>query len=161
MIVVSDTSPLNYLILIGQVRHLHLLFRHVIIPTAVHTELLHPDTPAMVRQWVENLPEWVLVRGVSVSLEPLGLDRGETEAIALAEELTADRLLIDERDARRVAVERGFTVTGTLGILDAAAARNLVHLPTAFAALRQTTFRAPETLLQELLRQDAARQSAE
>lgn len=62
MIVVSDTSPINYLILIDQIQVLPHLFGQVILPQAVVEELTHERTPEAVRQWVAALPEWAVVR---------------------------------------------------------------------------------------------------
>ena len=64
MIVVSDTSPLNYLVLIGCIELLPQLFDQVFIPQAVLDELNHERTPEAVRQWVAALPEWAVVRSV-------------------------------------------------------------------------------------------------
>ena len=61
MIVVSNTTPLNYLILIGSVDILHTLFDQVCVPPAVMTELQHSHTPGAVRAWVQASPSWLLV----------------------------------------------------------------------------------------------------
>ena len=82
------------------------------------------------------------------------------QAIALAMEHHAELLLIDERDGAIAARERGLTVTGTLGVLDRAAALGWLDLPTMFARLRQTTFRSPHRLMATLLAQDAARKQS-
>jgi predicted nucleic acid-binding protein len=62
MIVVADTSPLNYLVLIDEVELLPWLFERVMLPKAVFNELKHPRSPAKVRTWAEPLPEWAVVR---------------------------------------------------------------------------------------------------
>ena len=62
MTVFADTSPLNYLILIGEVQVLPRLFGEVIIPTAVMTELFHPKAPAADAKWAVALPDWVKVK---------------------------------------------------------------------------------------------------
>lgn len=79
------------------------------------------------------------------------------EAIALAQELSADALLLDDRDGVAAARKLGLFVTGTLGVLDMAAERTLLSLPNAVAALRQTTFRGPDRLFEDLLRRDERR----
>ena len=56
MIAVADTSPLCYLVLIDEVDLLRQLFRQVVVPSAVITELLHEDAPEAVRGWAANLP---------------------------------------------------------------------------------------------------------
>jgi predicted nucleic acid-binding protein len=50
MIVVADTGPVNYLVLSGQVDLAHDLYRTLLIPPAVHRELLDARAPAAVRQ---------------------------------------------------------------------------------------------------------------
>ncbi len=81
----------------------------------------------------------------------LGLDEGETAAIALAEFLDAELLLIDERLGFRVAKRRGLRVTGTLGLLDRAADLGLVDFTEAIRNLELTSFRRPVDLIQTLL----------
>ena len=95
-------------------------------------------------------------RTASVGLEALGA--GEREAIALAQETRADALLIDEEEGRRAA--RALTVTGTLGVLERAAARGLLDLPSVLTRLRTTSFRVREALLHDMLVRDAARKGS-
>jgi len=83
------------------------------------------------------------------------LGPGEVQAVALALEHKADLLLLDERVGAIAARERGLAVTGTLGVLDRAAAFGWVDLPTMFARLGRTTFRSPMRLMVTLLEQDA------
>ncbi len=83
------------------------------------------------------------------------LDEGETAAIARAESLRADLLLIDERDGFRAARRRGLRVTGTLGLLDLAAERGLVDFGQAIERLGRTSFRRPEAIICDLLRKHA------
>ena len=61
MIVVSDTSPLNYLILIGLQEILPALFRRVVAPPAVLAEMLQPGAPEAVSAWAATPPEWLEV----------------------------------------------------------------------------------------------------
>lgn len=157
MIVVSDTSPLNYLILIGQLRLLEELYGRVMIPQAVWTELQDSAAPAAVQEWIANLPDWVEIHEVSNPDTTLQLDAGEQEAITLAERVKADLILLDERIGREAAKVRGLAVTGTLGVLEAAAEKSLIDLAAALARLQQTTFRAPATLLEEMLERHAQR----
>jgi predicted nucleic acid-binding protein len=81
-------------------------------------------------------------------------------AIALAESLRADIVLIDERTGFRAALKKGLRATGTLGLLDIAADRGLIDVALAIRKLEQTTFRRPEALLETLLRKHK-RQSEE
>ncbi len=157
MIVVSDTSPLSYLVLIQHADVLPALFGRVLAPPAVIAELRHPGTPAAVRAWAETAPAWLEVRAPA-SLDPtLQLGPGEVEAISLAREVKADAVLIDERKALTAARKCGLFVTGTLGVLEIAAEKGLIALPAAFAALRQTSFRVSDGLLDEMLPRDRQR----
>ena len=88
-------------------------------------------------------------------LEVLGA--GEREALALVEELHADLVLIDEDKGRQIARSRGLQVTGTLGVLDIAAERRFIDLPTALTQLQATDFYVTQGLIDALLAQDAAR----
>lgn len=151
MIVVSDTTPVNYLVLINQVHLLKELYGSLVLPQAVHEEMQREGTPEKVRAWAAQLPEWAEVRAAASIDSALKLGAGEREAIALAEEVDADLLLVDDGKARREARRRGLVITGTLAVLAAAAERELVDLTEAIVALRQTTFRAPAALIEELL----------
>ena len=105
--VISDTSPINYLHLIGEIDLLPRLFDEVLIPPAVQAELCHPRAPASVAAWAHALPPWARVVRPNVIDSTLTLDSGETEAISLALELHLPAILIDERQGRiaqRIAV---------------------------------------------------------
>jgi len=122
MIVVSDTTPLNYLILTQTVHVLPAIFGRVYAPSAVIKELLHPRSPQAVGTWASSPPEWLTVQDPTHT-GAWKLGRGETAAISLALELKADRALIDDRDGSRQATRSGLKVVGTLGILEEAAKR--------------------------------------
>jgi len=148
MIVIADTSPINYLILIDLIHILPDLFGRILIPPAVLQELQSPPAPEVVRQWLTNRPDWLLVQTVQQEdLTLVNLDEGEREVITLARELSADLLILDESRGRYAALSRGFNITGTVGLLDQAGARGLVNVPTAIARLRQTSFRLSPRLL--------------
>jgi predicted nucleic acid-binding protein len=112
MVVVADTSPINYLVLIAQIDLLQQL-RANLIPPAVVAELKHPVAPRPVRDWADNPPTWVEVITPKSSLILAHLDRGESEAIALATEMHAEVVLIDEQAGRQEALRRGLKVAGT------------------------------------------------
>ncbi len=63
MIVVADTSPINYLVLIEQIGILPSQYTRVLIPPAVFDELTHPAAPNMVRDWTQNHPAWLEILG--------------------------------------------------------------------------------------------------
>jgi predicted nucleic acid-binding protein len=90
MIVVSDTTPLNYLILLDAAHVLPALFGRVHAPSAVIRELAHPRSPELVRRWTDSLPEWLTVQQPTRIDPALRLGPGEAAAIALAEELKAE-----------------------------------------------------------------------
>jgi predicted nucleic acid-binding protein len=161
MIVVADTTPVNYLVLIEAADLLPRLFDHVVIPPAVFAELEDPETPPAVRTWLANAPSWLKVQTLSFGPDR-GLDfldAGEREAIALAEELKADHILLDERDARREAARRNLPFIGTLGILRKSAQLDLIDLPSMLARLQQTTFFVSPEVIQSLLQEDTQRRN--
>lgn len=160
MIVVSDTSPLNYLVLIGAIDVLPKFFSNIHIPPEVLHELLHERTPEDVRRWAVSPPKWLQVTSPTTLISvPAKLGAGEASAIALAKELGATRLLIDERDGTRFAIGQGLKVIGTLAVLEQAASDDLLDLPDALGCLQQTTFRISGLLLRAALERDAARRN--
>ena len=162
MLVIADTSPLNYLILIDAVGLLPRLYQRVVLPHAAWDELKHPGAPAAVSRWANPLPPWVEVQRAqnSAQLDPAlaSLGGGEREAIALAElyrDQTEVLLLLDEDAARKQAAARSIAATGTLGVLKSAAAHGWIDLAEFFTRLRGTNFRVSDTLLRQLLDADA------
>jgi predicted nucleic acid-binding protein len=153
MIVISDTTPLHYLVLIGHAGILPALFGKVVIPAAVASELQRLRTPEIVRAWMASPPPWLETRSVGVSqagdLDHLGA--GEREAILLAEEIGADWLIVDDYEGRQEANRRKLPVIGTLRVLDEAAQRQLIDLPEVLAKLKETTFYVSPNLVQWLL----------
>ncbi|KKJ00018.1 DUF3368 domain-containing protein [Prochlorothrix hollandica] len=153
MIIVSNTTPLNYLTVIGEVEILPQLFSTVTIPPAVHTELKHTDAPAIVQAWANQLPSWIQIQPVFIPPTSWlqGLDPGETEAILLAQDMQANLVLLDDLRAREIAQSQGLSVTGTLGLLDRAASQQLIDLPSVIEKLQKTSFWVSDRLLQQLL----------
>jgi len=151
--VVSDTSPICYLLLVGHVEILAALFGRVVVPRAVREELAHPGAASEVRHWIANPPGWLSIQEAPLVPAPdlTRLHLGEREAILLATSLSADLLLLDERRARQAAGQRGLAVMGLLGVLDLAAKRGLLVLPQAAESLRRTSFRIDPRLLRLLL----------
>ena len=158
MIDVADTSPINYLVLIGHVEVLPpLLWSDP--DSAVWEELQDVNTPDHVRGWVAQAPGWLKVRTLSNPPERSlsFLDRGEREAIALAIKVGADRMIADESLAREEAKRRRLSVIGTLGVLRNAARANLLDLSEALRILQATNFYVAPELIQSLLDEDTAR----
>lgn len=157
MKVVTDASPLNYLVLIEAEQVLSKLFSEVLVPREVIDELGHPQTPTKVREWVSTRPTWLHVKSTSSALPNEKLGPGESAAIAIALDINADALLIDERDGTAAARRLGIKTIGTLAVLAMAAEKGLLNLEAAFAALRDTSFRATPSLLDALLTLDRQR----
>ena len=156
MIVVADTSAINYLVLIGEGPLLTQLYGEVILPAAVQRELLAERSPASVRLWTASPPSWIRFASPDAGAmirTAAALDDGEREAIALALDLHADLLLIDDRQGRREAERLNLQYTGTLGVLLAAARRDLVDLDEAIRRLRRTSFFLSDQVLRRALRE--------
>ena len=129
MIVVSNTSPIINLAVVGQLQLLRQLYGQILIPQAVHHEIvvvgLGQPGAAQVKSsdWIEM--HLVSNRVLVASLQ-LKVDEGEAEAIALAAELKADLVLLDERKGRVAASHLGLRFIGLLGILVEAKHKGLV-----------------------------------
>ena len=109
-VVVSDTSVLCYLTLIGRLRLLESLFTQVIVPEAVLHECLHPGAPEVLRQALAPvLPSFLMVKKVGQAMpETAMLDAGESAAITFAWQHRADSLLLlDEKRGRALAISLG------------------------------------------------------
>lgn len=152
MIVVCNTSPICYLILINQINLLPQLFGEIIIPIAVQNELVSEG--GLVQSYLFNQPDWLKIQLIETKPDTweLGkLDLGETEAILLAENLQADLIILDDLKARRVATNRGLKVTGLLAILFDAGMADLADFPRVVEELKQTSFRASDHLIERFL----------
>ena len=129
MIIVSDTSAINNLAAIESLYLLQQLYETIVIPEAVYRELTNPNFPVAGATEVQTL-QWIQTRSVSdrTIIEALSneLDLGEAEAIALALELKADQVLIDERRGRLVAARLNLGYIGILGILVEAKSQKLI-----------------------------------
>jgi len=151
--IVADTSPLNYLVLIHQIILLPDLYGRVLIPESVLEELSAIETPQLVRDWATNLPEWIEVLPATPIIDE-GLTRlhaGERDAISLALTVHSDAVLLDERRGRQEAENRGLKPIGTLGVLVTAHKRGLIDLSVTINVLRQTSFHASPKLLASIV----------
>ncbi|MGB6199842.1 MAG: DUF3368 domain-containing protein [Candidatus Acidiferrales bacterium] len=156
MIVVADTSPINYLILIEEIDILTKMYGRVVIPHAVREELLRASAPQVVRNWIAQFPAWLEVRGPASALDTslASLDAGERDAIMLAGELHADQLIVDDRQGRQAAEKRGIPVMGTLGVLREGATLGLLDLRAAVKRLEATSFYVAPEVLARLLKNE-------
>jgi predicted nucleic acid-binding protein len=163
MRVIADATLLHYLILLGQVDILAVLFGAIIVPQVIRTELHHPQTPPAVRDWMAAPPAWLTL--LSPQTSPLAalshLGAGERDAILLAEELQADLLVVDDQQGRHAAHQRGVPIMGTLGVLERAAQRGLLDLATVLTQLQATNFRVHPALIQSLLDRETTRRAAQ
>lgn len=152
MTLVSNTSPLCYLVLIGHADILPKLYGEVHVTQKVLEELRHAGAPPLIREWAMAPPAWLEIHSDPEELDQTlaELDPGERTALRLAEQLRSDVLLLDESAARSVATQRGLKVSGTLGVLCDAAQAGLLKLPAALDLLRKTNFRASPELWKSL-----------
>lgn len=150
MAAVVDTTPLNYLVLTGNVEIFPKVCGQVIVPDVVLRQLQHHRTPESVRNWAKQPPSWLELRSISGDPDPqlLRLHSGEREAIMIAEQLRAEFLVVDERAAAREAKRRGVQTIGTLGLLSRAAEHGWVDFDDAIERLKRTTFRMTDALLE-------------
>ena len=122
MVVASNTSPISNLVVIGRLSLLRSQFREIWIPGAVQSELHQLSDPTALKEIQQALQDgWIKPQALRedhvARLLAAALDPGEAEAIALALELPADLILLDERDGRSAAERAGLRVTGVLGVL--------------------------------------------
>lgn len=127
MVIISDTSPISNLMHIELIHLLQYLYSEVIIPVAVYEALsVIPQQKSIIDQ-----QNWISIRSVEnqerVEELLLHLDRGESEAIVLAQESQADLLLIDEIKGRSIANQKSMRTIGLLGVLIEAKENNLVN----------------------------------
>ncbi len=156
MIVISDTSALSNLALVDHLWLLEAIYQTVIIPDVVASELAAASNPTV--SAILQL-EWIQTQSLENSQladqlqQERGLDAGEAKAIALALELQADDLLIDERLGRQEALRLGLSIIGILGILLVTKQRSLISQvqPVMDALINQAGFRVSPQLYQRVL----------
>lgn len=158
MTVVSNTSPITNLAAIAHLHLLQQLYGKIIIPQAVFAELTVLQNPVPGTIEVQTLP-WIRVQQVvnqqQVTEFRQTVDAGEAEAIALALELSAERLLIDDAAGRAIAQEKGLMITGVLGVLLVAKQRQLIESvrPRLDTLILRAGFWVGDELYQRVLRQ--------
>jgi len=154
MIVIADTTPINHLVLLGKTEILRQRYGRVIIPGAVIDKLSTPSAPHDVSRWAANPPLWLEIRQAVPPIDSAlaALGEGERQAIALAEQLSADVLLMDDLGGRREAQRRRLKVTGTLTVLFLAAERGFLDdFAGTLQKLQRTGFRASPQLIRLFL----------
>jgi hypothetical protein len=126
MLVVADSSALLALAACDSLTLLDALFEEVRVPGAVFRECTVQDKPytSVLRSYLQGRVDDVDLMEFVVAAS--GLGRGELEAMALYKRLRADRLLIDDGRARRVARINDVDVIGSLGVLILAKSRNII-----------------------------------
>ena len=153
-VVVSNTTPLIALAWLKQLDLLPTLFTTVHIPEAVRNEIR--AKPQAVGVGELEAADWLIVVPVTnpLAVELLldQLDLGESQAIVLAHENSADLLLMDERRGRRRALQSGLAVVGTLGILVEARQQKLIGpLRPMLDLLRKLPFHMSDALYSNVL----------
>jgi len=154
-VVISDTTPLIALAKIGHFDLLEKLFGRVIVSEAVFAELTQHGADRPGAQEIQRV-DWIEIRTVidqpKVHLLLSDLNAGEAESIVLAQEIGADRLLLDERKGRLVAQRMGLPVIGTVGLLILGKQFGyLTELRPLLERLRQADFRISLKLLADAL----------
>ena len=155
MIVVSDTTTITNLLKIKLLLLIKGLYGQILIPQAVYDELAVLSS----QKRIIDSNDWMKV----VQLKRFDLydklreilDKGESEAIALAIELNSDFLIIDEAKGRKVAKSYGIKIIGLLGILILAKEEGLIPAVKPYLAeLRHKIgFRVSEKLYETILKQ--------
>jgi predicted nucleic acid-binding protein len=153
VIVIADTTPLNYLILSDSIDIVPTLYGRVTVPQAVFDELRDAKAPAAVRRWVASTPAWLEPRQATDSQDARlrRLGPGEREVIILAEQLRADSIIVDDLAARREAKRRNLHVIGTLTVLYEAAGADLLDFPETVQKLVRAGFHASPALIRLFL----------
>ncbi|MCQ2273087.1 MAG: hypothetical protein MJZ72_09945 [Bacteroidales bacterium] len=158
MIVVSDTTPLISFLKINRLDILEQVFGQVLVPQAVYNELtVNNDFPDEIEK-IKNATflKCVVVDHEQVALiqEQTGLDLGESEAIAYAQNSNTDVLLMDELKGRLVAKTFGIKLVGTIGILMESLRKGYTQkneVQEYVRVFRESHRRISERLLEQLL----------
>ena len=150
MLVVSNTSPLRYLVEVDAVHALPKIYDQVLTTPQVMAELCLGHFPEIVRIWAEHPPAWLQIESPAATRFLDQLDEGEASAVSLACERRASLILIDELPGRDVARSAGIEPRGTLGIIARAGA--LGHLDfnvVLHALITRTRFRYTPDIIED------------
>ncbi len=154
MKVVVNSSPLIFLTKIGKLDLLNKLFNEIIIPKAVYKEVILDGKPDK-NEIIKNL-SWIEVKEVNdmrlVKFLMNFIDYGESEVIAYAIENNINLVVLDDKDARKIAREFDLKVIGTLGILIASKKKGYVdEVKPLLEKLINANFRVSKSLLKKIL----------
>ena len=133
MKVVTNSTPLIALSKINRLELLREVHRSIYIPEEVYTEVVVNGVGKPGAAEVASA-DWIICQPVTDKDQVLILhnrtliDLGECGAIVLAQEIGAERIIIDDRVARQVAIAKGLSVIGTVGVLRVAKAWNFCNV---------------------------------
>jgi predicted nucleic acid-binding protein len=156
VIVVCNSTILIGLAKIGRLDLLKEVFSKVSVPEEVFREVVEKGSgkPGSKRikdiNWIEVIP---IKDKTQVDLLMISLEKGEAEVLALAKQLGADLILVDEEKARKSAVIAGYNVMGLLGLFILAKKLGLVdQIRPLIGELRRKKFRVSDRLVSEILK---------
>jgi len=157
MIVISDTSCIGYLIIIDKLFLLKENFSKIIVPQAVHKEILQLSEEYDLSKYLNS--EWIT--SIAITNNRLynellkQVDEGESEAIVLSKEINADLLLIDERKGTILARSLGIKTIRLLGVLLLSKTKKIIPLvqPILDELIANATFRIDKILYTNVLKQ--------
>lgn len=153
MLIVADTSALLALVACDGLPLLDALFQEIRVPPAVFRECTVPGKPG-----AEHLDRYLCTRVTEIDLSAYviaatGLGRGELEAMALHKCLHADRLLVDDSRARKIAQFNAIAIIGSVGVLLQAKKHALIPtIRSPMEAIQAAGIHIGEQLFTEALR---------
>jgi predicted nucleic acid-binding protein len=152
MLIISDTSPMRYLVEIEVIDVLPRLYGHILTTPNVMDELRLDKFPTVVSQWASRPPNWLVVESPAQIRFLDILDAGEASALSLALQRAADFLLVDERKATRVARDNGMRTAGTLAVLHDAGIASLIDFHASLDRLtKKTQFHHTPALIAQVI----------
>jgi len=154
MIIVCDSSPIIALALCNQLELLDKLFNDILIPQEVYNESTKEgkEPTPIIKEWAAGKVIKVINRQ-NVNIFNETLDKGESEAIALYLEKSADYLLIDEKKGRKIAIENKIKVIGSIGVLIMAKRKGLLQsIKPSLDILQQSSTRISDFLYEQALK---------
>lgn len=156
MIVVCDSTILIGLAKIGKLDLLREIFSRIYVPEEVFYEVVEKGKGKPGSESIKGT-DWIEIIHVKdkiqVDLLTVSLDKGEAEVLALAKQLGADLILVDDEKARKSAVLAGYDVMGLLGLFILAKKLGLIdQVRSLVEGLRRNKFRLSDRVVSETLR---------